>query len=128
MAEVEEVDILVIDDDPWIVELVVMAAEEGAWTVQSAPDGSSGLRLLATLKARLILLDVRLPRQDGWATLADIRRDIPNHPPIVMMTADTIAQDEASRYGAAAILHKPFGIHAFLELLAGFLGPDASRS
>jgi DNA-binding response OmpR family regulator len=119
------VDILVIDDDPWIVELVVMAAEECAWTVQSAPDGSSGFRLLTTLKARLVLLDVRLPRQDGWATLAEIRRKIPNHPPIVMMTADAMALDEARRHGAAAILQKPFGIHAFLDLLAGFLGPDA---
>lgn len=123
-----EVDILVIDDDPWIVELVVMAAEERAWTVQSAPDGASGLRQLATLTARLVLLDVRLPRQDGWTTLAEIRRQIPNHPPIIMMTADELAQDSARRYGAAAILRKPFGIHAFLDLLSQFLGSDQPRS
>lgn len=123
-----EVDILVIDDDPWIVELVMMAAEERGWTVQSAPDGSSGLKYLASHKTRLVLLDVRLPRQDGWATLAEIRRKLPHHPPIIMMTADTMAQDEASRYGAAAILHKPFGIHAFLDLLAGFLEADEPRT
>ena len=117
----EAVDILVVDDDPWIVELVVMAAEEREWTVQSAPDGPSGLQQLEHYRPRLILLDVRLPRQDGWTTLQAIC-DLPDHPPVIMMTADEM-DEEGGQHGAAAILRKPFGIQAFLDLLARFLDP-----
>jgi DNA-binding response OmpR family regulator len=120
----EEADILVIDDDPWIVELVIMAAEERNWTVQSAPDGVSGLEQLGDLKPRLVLLDVRLPRQDGWKTLEEIHRRIPDHPPVIMMTANLMDQTEATRYGAAAILRKPFDIQVFLDLLSQFLEPE----
>jgi DNA-binding response OmpR family regulator len=126
-----EVDILVIDDDPWIVELVVMAAEERNWTVQSAADGPSGLKQLGDLKPRLVLLDVRLPRQDGWTTLQEIHRkvpNLPNHPPIIMMTADQMDQDDGKQYGAAATLRKPFSIQPFLDLLSRFLEPEGRRS
>ena len=115
-----EVDILVVDDDPWIVELVVMAAEERGWTVQSAPDGPTALQQLQRVRPRLVLLDVRLPRQDGWSTLREIH-DVLNHPPVIMMTADQKDQDAGKEHGAAAILRKPFGIHAFLNLLSQFL-------
>jgi DNA-binding response OmpR family regulator len=122
MAE-GQVDILVIDDDPWIVELVVMAAEERMWTVHSAPDGPSGVSQVQVLKPRLILLDVRLPRQDGWTTLAELRSQVPDHPPVIMMTADEMDQDSGTQLGAAAIVRKPFGIQPFLELLSRFLDP-----
>ena len=120
------VDILVVDDDPWIAELVVMAAEERGWTVQTAPDGPSGLRWLDLTRPRLVLLDVRLPQQNGWSVLADIRRQYPDHPPVIMMTANQLDEDDGALHGAAAILRKPFGVQAFLELLAAHLDPPAA--
>jgi two-component system alkaline phosphatase synthesis response regulator PhoP len=121
------VDILIIDDDPWIVELVMMAAEERAWTVQSAPDGASGMKQLETLQPRVILLDVRLPRQNGWATLAEIQSRIPGHPPVIMLTADEMAQADARKNGATAVVRKPFSIRPFLDLLSSFLEPEGQR-
>ena len=114
------VDILVVDDDPWIVELLVMATEERGWTVQTASDGPSALELVAQNQPRLVLLDVRLPQQDGWAVLAELRRQQPDHPPVIMMTANQI--DEALPLnGAAAILRKPFSLRTFLDVIAQHL-------
>ena len=115
-----QIDILVVDDDPWIVELVVMAAEERNWTVATASNGPIALKHLEDHQFRLILLDVRMPLQDGWSVLEEIERQYPDHPPIIMMTANQVEEDSALN-GAAAILRKPFGMHAFLDLLGHYL-------
>jgi CheY-like chemotaxis protein len=117
----EPIDILVVDDDPWIVELVVMAAEERDWKVASASDGPSAIKLLATVRPRLVLLDVRLPQQDGWAVLAEITQTQPEPPPVIMMTANQLAEDGDELHGAAAILRKPFSVQYFLDLLGQHL-------
>jgi CheY-like chemotaxis protein len=117
----EPVDILVVDDDPWIVELVVMAAEERDWKVASASDGPTGIGMIATVRPRLVLLDVRLPLQDGWTVLAEITQTQPDHPPVIMMTANQLAEDGEELHGAVAILRKPFSVQYFLDLLATYL-------
>jgi two-component system, OmpR family, response regulator AdeR len=114
-------DILVVDDDPWIVELVVMAAEERNWAVISAANGVSGLQLLGEKCPRLVLLDVRLPQQNGWDVLAAIERDHPRHPPVIMMTANQLEEEDGQMHGAVAIVRKPFSVIPFLDLLAEHL-------
>ncbi len=114
-------DILVVDDDPWIVELIVMAAEERDWTVVSAAERGAALELVAGANPRLVLLDVHLPRHSGWSVLAELKRLYPDQPPIIMMTADHDGDDKASELGAATTLHKPFGLQSFLDLLAQYL-------
>ena len=115
------VDILVVDDDPWIIELVIMAAEERGWSVLGAPNGPVGLELLAARRPRLLVLDVRLPQQSGWDILAQIEREQPHHPPVIMMTANQIEDEDGELHGASAILRKPFSVRSFLDLLAGYL-------
>ena len=117
----EPVDILVVDDDPWIVELVVMAAEERNWSVVSAGDGRSGLEILTQRRPRLMLLDVRLPHQNGWSILADIEQRQPDHPPVIMMTANQVEEEDGELHGAVAVLRKPFSVVAFLDLLGKYL-------
>ncbi len=114
-------DILVVDDDPWIVELVVMAAEERDWQVISASDGPTAIELLAREQPRLMLLDVRLPQQDGWAILKELERRQPAHPPVIMMTANQVEEEDGQLHGAVAILRKPFSVRAFLDLLGEYL-------
>ncbi len=120
--DAEAPDILVIDDDPWIVELVIIAAEERNWSVISASDGPTALQLLTTERPRLMLLDVRLPRQSGWQLLAELERQHPDHPPVIMMTADQVDGDGVQGRGAVAILRKPFSVQSFFDLMAKYLG------
>ena len=120
-ARVEPVDILVVDDDPWIAELVVMAAEERGWTVCTAANGPDGLALLAEARPRVMLLDVRLPKQDGWSTLAELEARQPDHPPVIMMTANQMEEDEGRHHSAVAVLRKPFPMQVFFDLLARYL-------
>jgi DNA-binding response OmpR family regulator len=116
-----QTDILVIDDDPWIVELVIMAAEERGWHVQSAADGTTGLRGIDQFQPRLVLLDVRLPRQDGWSILREIKERFPHDLPVIMMTANTLDEDREVSNQATAIIRKPFAIQPFLDLMAHHL-------
>lgn len=125
MAE-RSTDILVVDDDPWIVELVIMAAEERGWLVESAPDGAAGLAAIERRQPRLVLLDVRLPRQSGFLVLKEIARRYPDHPPVIMMTANQLDEDQAQAQGAVAILRKPFPVQRFLDLIGEHLGPARS--
>jgi CheY-like chemotaxis protein len=114
-------DILLVDDDPWIVELVIMAADERGWSVQSVPDGAGALRSLREMHPRVILLDMHLPGSDGWEVLNHIRQDNPNHPPVLMMTADRLDVAVALASGAAGVINKPFAIPGFLAVLAGYI-------
>lgn len=114
-------DILVVDDDPWIVELVIMAAEERGWSVQSAVDGASAMRSIEQHQPRLVLLDVRLPRKSGWAILDDIKSLYPAGLPVIMMTANTLDDQRALPQKADAILRKPFAIQPFLDVLSQYL-------
>ncbi len=116
-----ETDILVVDDDPWIVELVFMAAEERGWSVQSAADGAGAMRGIEQHQPRLVLLDVRLPRKSGWAILDDIKSLYPEGLPVIMMTANTLDDQRVLSQKADAILGKPFAIQPFLDLLGQYL-------
>lgn len=121
-------DILVVDDDPWIVELVIMAAEERTWSVVSAADRSAALRLVMQERPRLVLLDVRLQHHSGWELLAELEQQYPLHPPVIMMTADYVDDHSAQLRGASAILHKPFSVQAFFDLLGQYLSRSSTTA
>jgi two-component system KDP operon response regulator KdpE len=77
--------ILVIEDDAQLVELLRQKLELEGYQVLSARDGVEGLRLLHEQQPHLILLDLMIPRMNGWETCGRIREysDIP----IIMLTA-----------------------------------------
>ncbi|HIJ06795.1 MAG: Response regulator receiver protein [Methanomicrobiales archaeon 53_19] len=92
--------ILVIDDNPGIVEVFVTMLKRGGYTTYSAGSGAEGLDLLMDLTPDLILLDIMMEPMDGWETLENIKlnpatRDIP----VLMLTAKQLTPDEAEEYG-----------------------------
>ncbi|MBA7477755.1 KDP operon transcriptional regulatory protein KdpE [subsurface metagenome] len=102
--------ILVIDDDPGLVRLVDQVLTQQGFEVLKAGNGQEGLRLLFTEKPDLVLLDVVMPRMDGWQTCQRIREisDVP----IVILTGERKAEDDIVRgldYGADEYLLKPVG-------------------
>lgn len=83
--------ILVIDDDPFQCRLIELAlAQEGA-EVYTAHDGAQGLQEFYTVRPDLVILDVMMPRMDGWETLRTIRRLADT--PVLMLTAAAGADD-----------------------------------
>ncbi len=102
--------ILVIDDDLSFLRLVEMVFTEKGYTVLKAGGGREGLRLLFTHKPDIVLLDVVMPKMDGWQTCSRIR-DVSDIP-IIMLTAKQTGEDDIVRgldYGADNYLIKSVG-------------------
>ncbi|WP_176559880.1 response regulator [Teichococcus rhizosphaerae] len=99
--------VLVIDDDAATRELLARFLTREGFTVRAAPDGQSGLRLARELKPDAILLDVMMPRLDGWGVLSALKAE-PElaRIPVVMVT---VVQERGLAFslGAADYLNKP---------------------
>ncbi len=103
--------VLVVEDDPDIVELVEHYLTKDGWTVESSGDGREGLRQALERPPDLLILDLQLPGADGLSVCSDLRRHKKTqHLPIVMLTA---RGDESDRIvglevGADDYVVKPF--------------------
>jgi two-component system copper resistance phosphate regulon response regulator CusR len=108
--------ILLVEDDEAIAAMVVRGLEEAKYRVDRAADGAAGLELAAENAYALIVLDLMLPRVDGWRVCETLRarRD---RTPVLMLTALDAVPDRVRGLDAGAddYLPKPF---AFPELLA----------
>lgn len=66
--------ILIIDDDPFIVEMYVLKLKDEHFTVDFAHNSVDGLKKAAEFKPDVILLDIVMPGSDGFETLAELRK------------------------------------------------------
>ena len=107
--------ILVIDDDPRLVKLVDYSLTQEGYEVYKAYDGQEGLRQMYSHQPDLVILDIMMPRMDGWQVCRRIREM--SNVPIIMLTAKGGEEDIARGldYGADDYLTKPFRVK---ELLA----------
>ena len=102
--------ILVIDDDATFLRMVEQVLIQKGYEVLTAGSGQEGLRLLFENKPDLALLDVVMPRMDGWQTCNRIR-DISDIP-IIMLTGEQSAEEDVVRgldRGADDYIIKPVG-------------------
>lgn len=107
--------ILIIDDDPTLLDLLSQYLRDAGFDVLGAPTGPDGLRLAYGKRPDLVLLDVMLPGMDGWETCARLREmtDLP----VIMVTAKSNEADKLRgfRLGVDDYVTKPF---SFAELVA----------
>ena len=112
--------VLVIEDEADLRALMVGLLEGDGYPAVGAADGEEALRLLCNdgLRPCLILLDLMMPRMDGWAFRARQRRDpVLAGIPVVAVTG--YGQNLAARpLDAVAILTKPFDLDALLSVVA----------
>ena len=66
--------ILVVEDDPFLIDIYTTKLKEAGFKVESATDGDSALRKVKEKKIDLLLLDIILPQTDGWEILKKIRK------------------------------------------------------
>lgn len=104
--------ILVVDDEPDILRVVVRIMEACGHTVRTALDGFEALEHVAAERPDCIILDLNLPRMDGFEVCKRLKGDdATRHIPIVMMTAAYVSVDDAKqgqRLGADEYVVKPF--------------------
>lgn len=108
--------ILLIEDEKKTVAFLAKGLREGGFVVDSARDGDTGLELALATRYDLLIVDVMLPKKDGWAIVAELRgRGVQT--PILFLTARDSVPDRVKglELGADDYLVKPF---AFSELIA----------
>jgi DNA-binding response OmpR family regulator len=107
--------LLVVDDDPRLLELLAEYLGGRGFDVVTAPDGEKGLDVLRTGGIDLVVLDVMLPGKDGFEVCREIRKT--SQIPVVMLTArgDDTDRIVGLEIGADDYLPKPFNPR---ELLA----------
>ncbi len=105
--ESEGADVLVIDDDPHMRDLLARFLERDGLSVAVAAEGETGLQLARDLKPAAILLDVMMPRMDGWAVLGALKADPATAEVPVIMISMIHETGLAYSLGAADYLTKP---------------------
>ena len=106
----EEARILFVDDDPILREFAQVNLASAAAEVDVAADGIEALDMLSRRRYDLLLVDLEMPRMDGFELLARLRADPATaHLPIIVETGreDVDAIDRAFRAGATAFVTKP---------------------
>ncbi len=100
--------ILVIDDDSNICELLKLYFEKEGYEVKTASDGMEGISAFKMYEPDLVLLDIMLPRKDGWQVCREIREM--SSKPIIMITAKGEVFDKVLglELGADDFVVKPF--------------------
>lgn len=107
--------ILVIDDDEWLLKMLTLSLNVEGYDVVASTDGKAVLDLMADKEPALIILDIMMPKFDGFQVLALIRQK--SNVPVIMLSGRREAIDvrDALALGADDYLRKPFSVH---ELIA----------
>jgi len=101
--------VLIVDDEPDILILLRLALEAAGFSTVEASDGQEALDVIRASHPDVVLLDVMMPRMDGWATLEHLG-ETGERPRVIMVTAKTAARDRdrAMGLGVDDFVTKPF--------------------
>jgi DNA-binding response OmpR family regulator len=116
--------ILVIDDEKDLVEMITFRLEGLGYEVKSAFDGDAGLAMARSFLPDLIILDVMMPKLDGYRVCREIKSGAKTkHIPVIMLTARVQHSDMETGLssGADAYMIKPFDSATLVEKIAEFL-------
>ena len=125
------IQILVVDDESRMRKLVKDFLQREGYSVLEAGDGMEAMEIFYEQKIDLVILDVMMPRMDGWQTCREIRRD--STVPIIMLTARSEERDELQGFelGVDEYISKPFSPKILVArvgaLLKRIYGTDAEE-
>lgn len=127
--------ILVVEDESAIVDIVCRALRRHGYETESAGDGDAALDKAATLRPDLVILDLMLPKMDGWEVCRRLRA-MPEtaSTPVIMLTARRDERDvlEGLEIGADDYIKKPFSLAELVARVRALLrrttGKEAART
>ena len=107
-------EILIVDDDKNICEVIKLYLQKEGYKVTLAYDGQAGLEAFERSTPSLVVLDIMMPRKDGWEVLKEIRKS--SAVPVIMLTAkgETIDKVLGLELGADDYIVKPFDPKEFI--------------
>lgn len=99
------IQILVVDDDPNVVDMLRQALPESDFSLESACDGEAGLRAMEAKRPDILLLDLLMPHVDGFTVIERLREDARTRDlPIIVISAKELTADESNRLKQRASL------------------------
>lgn len=120
--------ILVVDDEPSIVLSLEFLMNEAGYAVRTAADGEAALAAIRENPPDLVLLDVNLPKRNGYEVCEAVRanpawKDVR----ILMLTAKgrDVERQKGMALGADAYVTKPFSTHEVVDKVRAMLGDEA---
>ena len=109
----EKPNVLLVDDDPDFVEAIRLTLEKSGFKVVSAGDGEEGLRQAKKVRPHLVILDVMMPKMDGYAVCHELKsNEMTSHIPILVLTS---LGNRSDGKDGAEILAKGHQAEAYLE-------------
>jgi DNA-binding response OmpR family regulator len=120
--------VLVIEDEPELLRALAQALREDGYAVDEAADGEEGLFKATSWEYDAVVLDLMLPRLDGWGVLAGLRRG--RKTPVLILTARDAVADRVRGLDAGAddYLVKPFELTELLARLRALIRRSAGQA
>jgi two-component system OmpR family response regulator len=129
-----EARLLVVDDEPNILELLSASLRFAGFEVETASDGAAALKLARTYRPDLVVLDVMMPDVDGFAVVKRLREN-GERVPVLFLTARDAAEDKVTglTLGGDDYVTKPFSLEELVARIRAVLrrtgsGPQAAPS
>ena len=92
----EQPYILIVDDDPDILDGITTILETQPYRLASARDGKKCIEMIADEKPDLLILDLLMPRMDGWGVIRELRSE-PRYSDLPIMILTTVIEDASRR-------------------------------
>lgn len=120
-------DILIVDDDPPIRNLLRQVLVRIGFSAREARDGQEAVEIIGSHIPKLMMLDLMMPRMNGWQVLEHLRENgLLERIPVVVLTAvGAHRTDGLSEFGVRAILSKPFEIQDLIRTVNEILDPTS---
>ena len=120
--------ILIVDDEKNIRDIIIYNLKKEGYQILQAADGEEGVRLAMEEEPDLILLDIMMPKMDGYDACKKIRET--NNTPIIMLTARAEEVDKVLglEFGADDYVTKPFGVRELMARVKANLRKAAFRA
>ncbi|HET9050162.1 MAG TPA: response regulator transcription factor [Candidatus Dormibacteraeota bacterium] len=122
--------ILVVDDEPSITDFIALGLRHEGFDVRTAPDGRAALKVVDEFRPQLVVLDLMMPRMDGWELTRELAGDARRGLIILSARDETTDRVAGLELGADDYLVKPFDFGELLARVRAVLRrrqPDLSR-
>ncbi len=120
--------VLIVEDEPDLLQVLQRTLEESGYAVDAAADGEEGLQKAFDWEYDALVLDVMLPKLDGWQVLERLRKQ--QATPVLMLTARDAVRDRVRGLDAGAddYLVKPFEISELLARLRSIIRRGSGKA
>ncbi len=110
--------ILIVDDDRTVIALLTPFLTSHGFTVASSHDGEEGIAMVADNAPDLIVLDVQMPKMNGYTFVYELKKKVGNRvPPIIVLTAKEGMAEIFKVEGVQEYLTKPIDMQKLLEVV-----------